>query len=69
MTPVLASLLAATEGSRDERCTCQPGRASDGSEHGPCAWCEDAPFRDLISIHAEGDPPEPEDLEDYYVEI
>jgi hypothetical protein len=36
MTPVLASLLAATEGSRDERCTCQPGRASDGSEHGPC---------------------------------
>ena len=24
-----------------DRCTCIPGRAADGSEHGPCAWCEE----------------------------
>ena len=28
-----------------DRCTCQSGRASDGSEHGPCAWCEEMAWR------------------------
>lgn len=23
-----------------DRCTCQTGRANDGSEFGPCAFCE-----------------------------
>jgi hypothetical protein len=25
---------------KPDHCTCEPGRAHDGSEHGPCAYCE-----------------------------
>lgn len=35
------------------RCTCQPGRASDGSEHGLCEWCEDEPYREAVELKAE----------------
>jgi len=39
-----------------DRCTCQSGRDSDGSEYGPCAWCEDAPFREMLEAHADDAP-------------
>lgn len=26
--------------SEPDRCTCRPGRDHDGSEFGPCEWCE-----------------------------
>lgn len=29
-----------------ERCTCQPGRDTDGSEFGPCAYCEEQAWRE-----------------------
>ena len=36
-----------------DRCTCEPGRASDGSEHGPCAYCEEMVWRDENGMHDE----------------
>lgn len=48
-----------------ERCTCEPGRASDGSEHGMCAYCEDADRNAEIeaSNEAHARPPSGEDCE------
>lgn len=28
-----------------DRCTCRPGRDHDGSEFGPCEWCEEQAWR------------------------
>ncbi len=36
-----------------DRCTCEFGRASDGSEHGPCVYCEDAPYREAAEAKSE----------------
>lgn len=40
------------------RCTCQSGRDTDGSEFGPCEWCEGAEAREHDETFAE--PPEAE---------
>ena len=34
---------------------CQPGRASDGSEHGPCAWCEEMAWRRRLGFMPDDD--------------
>lgn len=46
----------------NRHCTCRSGRDTDGSEFGPCEWCEDAPRRELNEAFAEGEPVEEEDL-------
>lgn len=35
------------------RCTCQSGRDTDGSEFGRCEWCEDADAREHDETFAE----------------
>jgi hypothetical protein len=45
-----------------DHCTCEPGRASDGSEHGPCEYCEQTSERERYEAHQR--PPEPADFGD-----
>lgn len=52
------------------RCTCGPAWVYEpGCGHlrrstDMCSFCEDAPLRDLLEAHAEGDAPDIEDLEE-----
>jgi hypothetical protein len=50
------------------RCTCPPRPRGppwdDGADDGPCEWCEDAPYRDLTEAHADGECPNPEEMEE-----
>lgn len=52
-----------------DRCTCQSGRDYNGSEYGPCIFCEDAPFREMLEAHAEPEQIELEELEDWFDEL